>query len=105
MATSVEHGMARWKGRVAVVTGASTGIGYETAKHLALSGMTVVGCARNTSKIEVRVVKTTCRQDKIRIACVCRVSPQSWVQLVLEKWWLSSVMLPRKRRCWLCLSR
>ena len=50
---SVEHGLARWRGRVAVVTGSSAGIGYETAKHLALSGMTVVGCARNTSKIQV----------------------------------------------------
>lgn len=50
---SVEHGLVRWKGRVAVVTGASAGIGYETVKHLALSGMTVVGCARNTAKIEV----------------------------------------------------
>ena len=40
----------RWRGRdhrVAVVNGASAGVGYETAKHLALSGMTVVGCARN----------------------------------------------------------
>ena len=51
---SLEQGLARWKGRVAVVTGASAGMGYETAKQLALSGMTVVGCARNTSKIEVR---------------------------------------------------
>ena len=49
----MRQAMDRWKGKVALVTGASTGIGYETAKQLVLSGMTVVGCARNTSKIEV----------------------------------------------------
>ena len=48
-------GMERWKGRTALVTGASCGIGYEIAKHLALLGMGVVGCARNVAKIEVPV--------------------------------------------------
>ena len=47
-------GMERWKGRVAIVTGASAGIGYETAKRLAQLGVVVVGCARNIATIEVR---------------------------------------------------
>ena len=46
--------MERWKGRVAIVTGASAGIGYEIAKRLAQLGVVVVGCARNTAAIEVR---------------------------------------------------
>ena len=46
--------MERWKGRVAIVTGASSGIGYETAKRLAQLGVVVVGCARNITTIEVR---------------------------------------------------
>ena len=46
-------GMERWKGRVAIVTGASAGIGYETAKRLAQLGVVVVGCARNIETIEV----------------------------------------------------
>ena len=45
--------MERWKGRVAIVTGASAGIGYETAKRLVQLGVVVVGCARNIAAIEV----------------------------------------------------
>lgn len=48
--------MERWKGRVAIVTGASAGIGYETAKRLAQLGVVVVGCARNIATIEVRMI-------------------------------------------------
>ena len=46
--------MERWKGRVAIVSGASAGIGYELAKRLAQLGVVVVGCARNIAAIEVR---------------------------------------------------
>ena len=46
-------GMERWRGKAALVTGASSGIGYETAKQLTQLGMNVVGCARNIARIEV----------------------------------------------------
>ena len=46
-------GMVRWKGRVTIVTGASAGMGYETAKRLAQLGVIVIGCARNITTIEV----------------------------------------------------
>ena len=46
-------GMERWRGKVALVTGASAGIGYTTAKQLTELGMNVVGCARNIGTIEV----------------------------------------------------
>lgn len=46
-------GLDRWKGRVALVTGASSGMGFVIAKQLTESGMKVVGCARNIAKIEV----------------------------------------------------
>lgn len=49
-------GFDRWKGRVALVTGASSGMGYMIAKQLTEIGMKVVGCARNTAKIEVSFV-------------------------------------------------
>uniref|UniRef100_A0A672LRL5 Dehydrogenase/reductase SDR family member 11 n=1 Tax=Sinocyclocheilus grahami TaxID=75366 RepID=A0A672LRL5_SINGR len=44
--------MDRWRGRVALVTGASVGIGAAIAKSLVQHGMKVVGCARNVEQIQ-----------------------------------------------------
>jgi NADP+-dependent farnesol dehydrogenase len=44
--------MDRWAGRVAVVTGASAGIGAAIVQLLSAHGMKVVGCARRVEKIE-----------------------------------------------------
>ncbi|KAF3847540.1 hypothetical protein F7725_020568 [Dissostichus mawsoni] len=44
--------MDRWRGRVALVTGASVGIGAAIAKELVRCGMKVVGCARDVDKIQ-----------------------------------------------------
>ena len=48
--------MERWIGKIAVVTGASSGIGAAVATQLVKSGLTVIGCSRNTAKIEVKIV-------------------------------------------------
>lgn len=44
--------MNRWSGRVALVTGASVGIGAAICRALVTHGMKVVGCSRNIEKIQ-----------------------------------------------------
>lgn len=44
--------MEKWRGKIAVVTGASAGIGAETVKSLAKHGINVIGLARRPERIE-----------------------------------------------------
>lgn len=44
--------MEKWIGKIAVVTGASAGIGEELIKLLAISGINVVGLARRSERVD-----------------------------------------------------
>lgn len=46
--------MDKWKGKFAVVTGASAGIGMEIVKSLVRYGVNVIGLARRVERIEVK---------------------------------------------------
>ena len=49
--------MERWSGRVALVTGASSGIGAGIATALVKNGMIVIGVARDVDRIKVSQLK------------------------------------------------
>lgn len=46
--------MEKWRGKVALVTGSSSGIGASITKALANSGMIVIGLGRRVDAIQVR---------------------------------------------------
>ena len=49
--------MDQWKGRVAVVTGASSGLGADFVKQLAWKGVIVVGLARRKERMDQLIIQ------------------------------------------------
>ncbi|KAG5670244.1 hypothetical protein PVAND_000521 [Polypedilum vanderplanki] len=69
--------ISRWSGRVAVVTGASAGIGAATAIELAKNGLITIGLARRVEKIEELRSQLTSEQQKNFHAMKCDVSVEA----------------------------
>ncbi|KAL7290323.1 hypothetical protein TKK_0016021 [Trichogramma kaykai] len=76
--------MDKWMGKVAVVTGASTGIGLYTAKSLLEHGMIVVGLARRKDKMEESIKHFGCATGQF-YAFACDITKEDQVIAVFEE--------------------
>ncbi|XP_037935233.1 farnesol dehydrogenase-like [Teleopsis dalmanni] len=76
--------MERWQNRVAVITGASSGIGAACAKLIVAAGIKVVGLARRTERMESLKNSLTTEQQKNFYYRQCDVSQEQQVQEAFE---------------------
>jgi NADP+-dependent farnesol dehydrogenase len=71
--------LSRWKNRVAVVTGASAGIGASTAIELCKHGLITIGLARRVERVEKLKVNLSSDEQKNFYAMKCDVSNEKEV--------------------------
>ena len=76
--------MERWEGKVAIVTGASVGIGAAIAKALVEHGVKVIGCARNVQKLEELASTITPKGPGSFKAVQCDVKKEDDVKAVFD---------------------
>ena len=71
--------MDRWIGKVALVTGASDGIGAVVAHKLVANGMKVVGCGRNMERLNNVTAKANEIEKGKMFAYQCDVSDEQQI--------------------------
>ena len=76
--------LKEWSGKVAMVTGASSGIGLDLLKTLSVNGIRTIGCARNISKIEELCVELKGRVSGDISAFKCDVTRENEVKSLFE---------------------
>ena len=78
--------MSRWQGKVALVTGASGGIGYAIAQRLVEAGMRVAACARSEDKL-AELAKTA-GDTLLPLRCDLRETAQitTMFDAIRERW-------------------
>ncbi|XP_023305096.2 farnesol dehydrogenase-like [Lucilia cuprina] len=77
--------MERWQNKVAVVTGASSGIGSAIVKDLLKAGVQVVGLARRKERVEELKESLPAEQKSLLTAIKCDVSNQQSVNEAFDE--------------------
>ena len=87
------EGMERWSGKVALVTGASSGIGRAACEALAAAGMNVVAVARRKDRLEElqkHMVEVLGISPSLLLPVVCDITKEAEVSTlpkIVEKRW------------------
>jgi NADP-dependent 3-hydroxy acid dehydrogenase YdfG len=82
------EGMKRWRGRVALVTGASSGIGRAVAHRLAEDGLRVAICARRSDRLE-ELASQVARHGEVlaeRVDLRCEAEILGLFDRIRERW-------------------
>ncbi|GFT92051.1 hypothetical protein NPIL_676911 [Nephila pilipes] len=78
--------MERWNGRVALVTGASVGIGAGLCRALVAHGMVVVGCARKVEKIRAIAEEDVVKAGPGKLVAIkCDLNQESEIHALFDE--------------------